>query len=74
MKLLKDIISFFTHRIIQQNDRHVLHCISSVSFEKEAEIAFSVKDALLEEISEGGVRPFEGFRKQYSTFSQRRKT
>lgn len=34
--------------------------IPGVSFEEEAEIAFSVKDVLLEEISKGGVRPFGG--------------
>lgn len=60
LKPLKDIISFFTNKVIQQNDRHVIHCISTVSFEKETEIAFSVKDALLEEINEGGARPFGG--------------
>lgn len=48
--------------------------IPGVSFEEEAEIAFSVKDVLLEEISKGGVRPFGGVWKQYSIFSQRRKT
>lgn len=60
MKPLQDINSFSTNTVIQQNDRRVLHCISSVSFEKETEIVISVKDVLLEEISEGGVRTFGG--------------
>jgi len=61
LKPLRDIISLFTNRMIQQNDRHGLHSqLSGVSSEKEAESAFSVKYALLEKIFKEGARPFGG--------------
>lgn len=72
LKPLRDIITFFPTRVIQQDDRPVSYCTSRVSFEKEAETAFSAKHTLLKEISEGGVRPFGGLWKQYYPFSQRK--